>query len=190
MTATTKDRQQYQRLRTRVQETINDLSDGISSGLLSPVEWHNEMVELLRVGYTAAYMAGRETTEVSPAAQRMLSRLVGGQVDYLNRFLDEIEASEWNDATMRPRAQMYGKSTRQGFERGLTYGLDLPQVPGDGKTECLTNCKCSLRVRWIDEEELDADVYWLLGSAEHCESCVRLSKEWRPLRIRGGEVQG
>lgn len=179
--------QRYDRIRARIEAGIDELSDGINAGILSPVEWHNAMVDLLRVGYTAAYMDGRGVTTLTPGAERQIARMVAGQVEYLNGFLDQIEADGWSEA-MRSRARSYGRSTRQAAERGGTFGLDLPQVPGDGRTRCLSNCKCNLRIRMLDAEELDADVYWQLGSAEHCEDCVRLSREWRPLRIRGGEV--
>lgn len=176
------------RLLRRVAEGADELSDGINAGQVQPVAWHNDMVDVLRVGYTAAYLDGRGATELTPGAEKLLARLVGGQVDYLNGFLDEVERDGWNDATMRPRARMYAASVRQAYERGATFGLPLDQVPGDGKTRCLTNCRCRLRIRWLDEEDLDADVAWELADAEHCEDCVRLSRAWAPLRIRGGEI--
>lgn len=176
------------RVLDRVRDGLDTLSDGVNSGALDPVAWHNEVVQLLRVGYTAAYLDGRGDTALSPGAQRLLARMVAEQVDYLNGFLDQVEADGWSDARDRARLRMYGASVRQAYERGATFGLPLGQVPGDGKTKCLTQCKCRLRIKWIDEEELDADVYWELGKAEHCPDCVSLSQEWAPLRIRGGEV--
>lgn len=176
------------RVLDRVRDGLDELSDAINAGLIDPVAWHNEAVELLRVGYTAAYLDGRGERELSPGAQRLIARLVAEQVDYLNGFLDQVERDGWNDARDRPRLRMYGASVRQAYERGATFGLPLPTVPGAGATRCLTNCKCRLRIRWLDEEELDADVFWLLGRAEHCPDCVSLSQEWAPLRIRGGEV--
>lgn len=126
-----------QRLLRRVTEGADELSDGINAGQLTPVEWHNEMVDVLRVGYTAAYLDGRGATDLTPGAEKLIGRMVGGQVDYLNRFLDEVERDGWNDATMRPRARMYAASVRQAYERGATFGLPLDQVPGDGKTRCV-----------------------------------------------------
>lgn len=176
------------RVLDRVRDGLDTLADGVNSGALDPVTWHNETVQLLRVGYTAAYLDGRGDTTLSPGAQRLLARLVADQVGYLNGFLDQVEADGWSDARDRARLRMYGASVRQAYERGATFGLPLPTVPGAGSTRCLTNCKCRLRIRWLDEEELDADVFWMLGKAEHCPDCVTLSKQWAPLRIRGGEV--
>lgn len=188
MTTTTKTTQTLRRLIGTLREAADELSDGINAGILDPVTWHNELVELLRVGYTAAYIdaAGRET--LTPFEQRQIARQVAGQVEYLNGFLDQIEADGWNEG-MRARVHMYTNSARQGYALGQAGGLDLPQLPGDGRTRCLTNCKCSIRVRWLDQAVGDADVYWVLGAAEHCSDCKRLARTWRPLRMRGGEVQ-
>ena len=62
----------------------------------------------------------------------------------------------------------------------------LPIYPGDRRLACKGFCKCHLEVRRVGAQ--DFDVYWVLGQAEHCEDCVRLSLEWNPLKIRQGVI--
>jgi hypothetical protein len=175
------------RLVARLIEELDTLADGINSGALSPVEWHNAVANALLRGHVAAYMEGRDVDDLAPGARKAIGKLVGGQVEYLNKFLDQVEADGWQDGRDRARSAMYARNLVASYERGKTFGLDLPAYPGDGSTQCMTNCKCSWRIKWIDQEELDADCYWDMGSAEHCEDCVKRARQWAPLRIRGGE---
>lgn len=182
-----KDEDGFKRVLGRVLAGIDSLSDGINAGALSSVEWHNELARLLLVGHTAAYQEGRGQDSLSPGARRLISRIVGDQVTYLNGFLDRVERDGWNDARDRARAALYAGSLKQAFSRGATFGLELPAYPGDGSSECLGNCGCRWNVVWLDQEELDADCYWLLGGAErHCKTCPQRAAAWAPLRIRGG----
>lgn len=182
-----KDAAGFSRLLARVIAGIDELSDGINAGLLSPTQWHNELANLLLVGHTAAYQEGRGITDLPPGARRLISQLVGEQVDFLNRFLDQVEARGWDDRRDRARAALYAGALKATYSRGVTFGLELPAYPGDGSSECLGNCGCQWRVDWIDQEELDADCYWVLGGAErHCRTCPQRAAAWAPLRLRGG----
>lgn len=167
---------------------LDGLADGINAGLLSPVAWHNAVANALLRGHVAAYLEGRGADDLSDGARKLLGRLVGGQVEYLNKFLDQVEAEGWSDGRDRARLAMYARNLVASYERGKTFGLDLPAYPGDGSTQCLTNCKCSWRIVWLDAENLDADAYWDMGTAEHCDDCARRARRWAPLRFRGGEV--
>jgi hypothetical protein len=58
-----------------------------------------------------------------------------------------------------------------GAVRGTYYGARYPsltQVPGDGQTACLTNCKCGI-------SEKDDGLYWELSSAENCDDCIAMA---------------
>ena len=60
---------------------------------------------------------------------------------------------------------------------------DLPFYPKQ-KTTCKTGCKCRWEWRNVDREKGNADVYWLLGRAEHCKQCLKRAEAFAPLRIR------
>lgn len=99
-----------------------------------------------------------------------------------NRAMDALQGGRfYSQKYLEWRSQLYGGNARATFYRGVAPGM-LPQVPGDGKTACLTNCKCELRFEEGDEPGLVL-VYWELRPAEHCEDCVTLSEEWTPYEI-------
>lgn len=184
MTVALKDAATLRRIAARVLAGLDELADGLNSGALSPVDWHNAVADLLLVGHTAAYMEGRGQDALSPGARRLVAQAVGGQVEYLNGFLDTVEREGWQDGPMRARLALYVQPLATTYSRGQTFGLDVPFQPKE-RTACRMNCKCAWRVRWLDEEELNADLTWVLSSAEHCETC-RARARLNPYQFRGG----
>jgi hypothetical protein len=187
--AARKDAAGFARVAQRIAEGITTLGQGVSGGQLSPDQWQAEMARLLMAGGLASYAEGRGVPidQLAPRTRAEIARYLSGQVDYLNRFADEIDADGWKPG-YEARAQMYGRSLRALYEKGATFGLPLPAMPGEG-SECLTNCRCRWRVEWIDRENLDADCYWVMGQAEHCPTCQDRADKWAPLRIRGGKLR-
>lgn len=187
--AARKDAAGFARLAERVAEGITTLGQGVSGGQLTPDAWQAEMARLLMAGGVASYAEGRGVAvgDLAPRTIDEIARYLTGQVDYLNKFADEIEAGGWQPG-YEARAQMYGRALRGLYERGATFGLPLPAMPGEG-SECLTNCRCRWRVEWLDRENLDADAYWVMGQAEHCPTCQTRAAEWAPLRVRGGKLR-
>lgn len=188
--AARKDAAGFARVLGRIRDGITTLSQGVSGGQLSADQWQAEMAQLLMAGGLASYAEGRGVPvgQLAPKTRAEIARYLSGQVDYLNRFADEIDAGGWQPG-FESRAQMYGSSLRALYERGATFGLPLPAYPGDGSSECLTNCRCRWRVVWIDRENLDADCYWKMGQAEHCPTCEARADQWAPLRVRGGQAR-
>jgi len=186
LSATLKARMTLLRLQTRVIESLDDLSNGMNAGLLSPTEWHNEVVQVLLVGHTAAYLEGRGVRDLTPDARRLIAAVVAEQVEYLGRFTDQIDAEGWQDSRMRSRLRLYAGPLKTTYERGRTFGLDLPFMPGEG-SECMVNCRCSWRIAWLDQEELNADCFWTLHQAEHCPTCLARAAD-NPYRVRGGRL--
>lgn len=156
----------------------------MAGGQLAPVEWHNQHAEVILAGYLAAYREGKGA-DLNDADRRAALRLAAKQMPYLNKFLDELEETGWQDR-YAARTAMYAESVKQAYYVGLSFGLELPAMPGDGTTKCLSNCKCSWKIVWEDQENLDARAYWRLGKAEHCPDCRRRSRQWSPLRFREG----
>lgn len=176
------------RLLAHVLDGIDELSQGINSGLLSVDQWQREMAHLLYVGHTAAYMEGRDTRDLSPEARRRLGELIGDQVTYLNGFADDVDTEGWREA-FKARAALYAGALKHSYSVGRTFHWPLPFHPGDGSTPCLGNCLCrGWEVQIIDEEELDADAYWRTGASErHCTECPQRAAA-SPYRIRGGKL--
>ncbi len=166
--------------------SIADHNAALAAGRIDVDTWQQLVARDVLVGHYAAMMAGRETDNLSRGARNQVLTTVAEQVDYLNRFADQIAATGWQDA-YGARALLYGGSIKQSFWRGRTFGLDLDHYPGDGSTPCLSNCTCRLEIVWLDEEELDADVYWRLGATEeHCGTCPERAAQ-SPYRFREGK---
>lgn len=80
------------------------------------------------------------------------------------------------------RVKMYLNSSRQAYEQARVYGFaDLPAYPGDGSSECLSNCHCHWEIQ-VSERNLVA--YWRLGAADHCKTCRDRADTWSPYIVR------
>lgn len=51
-----------------------------------------------------------------------------------------------------------------------------------------SNCKCSWRIEWLDRAKRDADCFWELSPAEHCQTCKIRHRDWYPVKVRGGQL--
>jgi hypothetical protein len=149
--------------------------------------WEQEVSAQIRRYHTAAYLAGAGSQEVSPAARRAIDAYVSTQLDFLHRFAVEIaEADDWQ-AGWEARAAMYAQSIKAPYWTGKVKLLPLPAMPGDGTTQCLTNCGCQWDVAPLDGVG-NYDAYWRRGKNDSCQTCVQREAEWAPLEIRGGEL--
>ena len=101
---------------------------------------------------------------LSRAERSEIKTAVAGQMEYLQKFVDESEGM--SEAAIRARAQLYAGAVKATYGRSRYPGLS--QYPGDGSTQCRTNCLCSLESR-------DDGIYWVLDGGEHCDDCVALA---------------
>lgn len=181
-----------------VQETFNDRADGLAkqvwAGELSVTQWRETMrreIKDLHV-MTVLITRGGDPNALTQADYGRMGGRIKGQYFYLDKFAKTIQDSAdasylglenfKSEKYIANRAKLYGPAARGTFWQSVTYGL-LPQVPGDGKTRCLTNCGCDLRIESGDTAT-QMLVYWVVNPAlENCEDCLRLAKEWNPLVI-------
>lgn len=142
------------------------------------------MREALRDTYSAAYMAGRGgRNAMTPSDWGKLGAMLKEQYKFLNDFAAEVAAGQLSEQQIAARAALYFNSATQATERGRSAarGLTLPAYPGDGSTECRSNCKCRLD---IEETSTEWRVYWRLGAAEkHCTTCPERAATWAPLVV-------
>lgn len=101
---------------------------------------------------------------LSKAERADIKQAVAEQLQYLKGFL--AAKGELSEAAIKARAAMYSGSIRATYGRARYPGLN--QYPGDGGTQCLTNCKCSL-------DERDDGIHWILNPAEHCDGCLTMA---------------
>jgi 2'-5' RNA ligase len=120
-------------------------------------------------------------------AQNAVRGELARQFGFLQGFINDLPRLSQGQAEVRIAS--YVSAISQSANAPLMAQLpQLPQRPGDGKTECKYWCKCSLDI----QEQPGAgnwDIYWRLNRAEHCPDCVRLAATWNPLPIRGWAIQ-
>lgn len=173
-------------LRDSLAEALRDdaaeLAQKLAAGDLTVQEWVLAMRNLLEQAYLEQYALGKGgTNNLFAADLATLGLMLDAQYRYLQNFAEKVAAGELSAEQTAARAQLYMSSSTQAFERGngAARGLPvLPQYPGDGRTQCRTNCKCNWR---IVEYEDRWECFWELNPAEHCKDCVENSRRWKPL---------
>ena len=129
-----------------------------------------DMRKAIATAHSAAtYAAIKERTGVMPkglsrAERNDLKARVAEQLKYYDKFA--AQAGDMSDAAIAARAGMYA-----GAVRGTYYGARYPglgQYPGDGGTQCLTNCKCGI----FEKED---GLYWEMSAAENCDDCIAMA---------------
>lgn len=176
------------RLIRRLSLLIGTATTALEQDMAQVKQWQDEVSRQLTRYHPAAYLAGASTETLSNAARRAVAADLDIQLKFLSQFALEIQgADEWR-AGWNARAEMYARSIQAPYWRGVTKLLPLPAMPGDGTSQCLTNCKCMWDVQQLDGDE-NYDCTWQVGAVEHCQTCRQRGAEWAPLRIRGGELQ-
>jgi hypothetical protein len=147
-------------------------------------EWERQCRRTIIEHHAAAYFAGQGSDRLNARGDRELGALFQAQFDALSRFGDALERGQLSEAQAQARATLYGGALKGTFSRGQYAIWEIPVHPGEG-SPCRSNCKCSIEVRVLDEEELDADVVWRRSAEESCDVCIRRAAG-SPYRVRGG----
>lgn len=149
-------------------------------------QFQKEMSRILITAHFAAYLAGSGARTLSPYADQLLGQIIREQLNYLARFAEQLDGL--SDAQATARAALYAGSLKGTYNHGR-YGIwRLPAQPGDGRSECLSNCRCIWELDVLDEENLDCDAYWIAAASESCPTCQERAATWAPLQIRGGTI--
>jgi len=163
---------------------VDRLTRRINAGTITLNAWEQGMRDNLKDGHIAEYMLGKGgKNNMTQRDYGLLGRRLRDQYHYLRGFTNDLAEGRLTERQALARAQMYANSAVAMFEKGRTEAMGmppLPQYPADGQTICLTNCRCHLDITTRDEQW---DVFWVLGEAEHCEDCVRLSETWAPFVV-------
>lgn len=162
------------------------ISSLMETGKIDIQTWSLQMRELIKNTYRAQYelaIGGREN--MTQADYGRLGGILAEQYRYLQGFVDDLASGKLSLTQAMYRARMYINSSTQAFERARAagYGIDLPQYPGDGSTQCLTNCKCEWDIQF-DEETFTFSCYWKLGYAEHCPDCLDAAQIYSPYVVK------
>ncbi len=163
---------------------IDAITDKLVDGKINVQQWTLETRREIKDTYSALYAVSKGGMEnVTQADWGKESVILREQYGYLNKFAEDIAAGKLSPGQINARSKLYIESASQMYEKGkaASKGMpDLPAYPGDGKTVCRANCRCSWDIKETDTEWLAT---WTLGEAEHCPDCVKNANHWNPLRM-------
>lgn len=174
--------------RTRMEAA--NTTDRLIGGRITVSEWERAMRTQVRESYATQFAFGRGGRDAMTRDDRKaLGKLIDEQHAYLRDFAGAIADGELSGGQIAARAAMYLNGSAGAYERGhgAAYGMpELDHYPGDGSTQCLSNCLCSLEIEPTDG---GWDVTWVLGdpATESCDDCVGLASDWDPLFVAAGD---
>lgn len=179
------------RLPSQLAGVARRLTQRLIAGDTEVAAWEEALARALVEYHLASYAdgAGIAPNQLTSQERRVIAKYVQLQLDYLQGFGNDLEAGRYAGKPLgaAARAAMYGGAANGSWWMGKTRGYVLPAYPGDGTTQCRTNCRCRWEIVPL-EGSGNANAYWRLGAAEHCQTCAVRAEDWSPLEIRGGDV--
>lgn len=175
-----------ERFLRQITDTTLVLTGRLASRELGVGEWEIEMRRIVKDAFGSAYLLSRGgRNAMTQTDWGRVGGLVARQYRYLNQYAQEIAGAGVTRNRALSRSQLYVQAATQSYMRGLLATFtDLPRlerVPGDGGSQCLTNCRCVLEV---NETDAGWEVYWLdLGDERECGDCRELATTWAPLQV-------
>lgn len=145
--------------------------------------WARDFQQQLVDYHLASYFLGKDESQLSPLAEKVLTTLIGQQIAYAKRF--GAEAGALSDAAFLARSSLYGGALKATYSRAKWAGWPLPFHPTE-KCECMVNCQCHWEGRNLDQAKGNGDFTWKVGQdAIQCPTC-QLRYENNPYLIRKG----
>lgn len=188
-------REKVERYQAEFKTRTAELAGRLARDEIDPRFWRNAMLREIRfLLYTGAAAGAGGIGNLTPADLQRIDTKTQEQANYLDRWVAQLERQEKDkrsEAQIANRAAMYAGSGLQLAVETVDKNQfrqfpDLPFYPKD-RTKCRTNCKCGWQWANVDKERLDADVFWRLAPAEHCQTCLKRAEACNPLKIRGGQ---
>lgn len=184
-------------------EELRQIMFLLVTGAITLALWRERMLAHIRLAYvTAITLANRGVRILTPEDVTEIDQRVSEQEVFLDRWTGEMEQrSGGADAValtfagltlafLMSRGMLYGNGAQVIMERTFHSAIRLPPMPAyprDGKTVCMSHCKCRpWRIVKLQGNG-NWNCWWRLGDAEHCKTCLARRRLWSPLRIRGGE---
>lgn len=179
---------QMQGLRNEFIERQKEIGAGLAqsyrTGAIDIYQLEANIKDLIKNTYVDLYVLGAGGR--NNLSQRDWGRIGAmlkeqyGENGYLKGFMEQIAARNMSQAQIAARLNMYINSANEALWKALTrdLGFVLPAYPGDGSTECLTNCRCEWDIHEVPE---GIDAYWVVDhEAENCQTCLDRERDWNP----------
>jgi hypothetical protein len=163
----------------RGSDALNDWDRGMRDALTQLHTTAGYMGLSKRSGQSLADLAGKPLPK---ADQAIVNTQIASQHAYLDGFVAAIAADELTDPQIARRAVLYAGAGQATMYQTQYADWSLPWVPGDGTSQCLGNCRCSVRL--VDDHDGYGWYYWQLGPTElHCEDCPERADS-SPVRVQ------
>lgn len=161
-------------------------------------EWLLEMRRVILNAHASQFLLGvGGINRVDDEDRVSLMTRVVEQLEYLQRFAQEIQQPRHTEAYIKNRIRYYGGSSVASFEAGKakSYGVSPPALPADGTSPCIANCRCWFlyrrtfrrggRRRQHEEHQETVQAYWRLRPEpiDCCETCLERNKVWNPILL-------
>lgn len=177
---------------TTLTRILSRLTEERMSGSIDTRTWEHAFMQSLSQYHLAAYAhgAGMSLRQLTPEDHSLVQAVVDKQKEFLGGYAKSWNEGRYEDreAAAQHRSDMYADATLGTWWMGHTRGWPLPSWPADGTTQCKTKCRCAWDIQELPGEG-NADARWVLGPADHCQTCMQRSEEWAPVQIRNGELQ-
>jgi hypothetical protein len=178
------------------QKNITDkLAEQLRNKDITMAQWEKSMVKNIKQTHIDLYSIGAGGR--NSLSQKDWGRIGAmcksqyGSSGYLKGFYNDIANGNLSEGQIAVRSRMYVNAANEALWKGITNDLPtkpgqaypLPFYPGDGSTECMTNCLC----QWdIVNTDNGVDAYWRLSNAEHCPTCTARSYDprYQPFQIQ------
>ena len=156
------------------------------SGLKTVQEWLYEMRQKVRDIFNGQYMLGRGgRNAMFQSDLDNQTESIASQFDFLQAFAEQVRQGQLSAKQIAARAELYMEASTRVFEEGKasSYGITLPEYPGDGNQMCGVRCRCT----WILVKIEDVvNAFWTLNPlAQHCQTCRENAAKWAPYVISG-----
>jgi len=178
-------------------DDLDLLSERVFSGDMSLGQYHEDFKRLMKEARSSAAAIGKGGWDMmGPRDWGRLGTPNREQYKFLRGFIQTIadRRETISLAQIKMRARMYadaiaGATTQA--EAGFYFEDNLPWLPRDGSTTCLTRCHCSWILTVVERRRKFnvVEAVWRLGEADHCvasanrDGCVERSNYIEVLRV-------
>lgn len=174
---------------TAMQDDMRRLTQRLARRDLSIQDYVLAARQLMRTTHVDEYVLARGGRgQMTPSDWGKVGATLRFQYEKFQAFAQEIADGKMSMAQINRRALMYVDAATQSYEQGqaAALGVTLPAHPGDGTSECLTNCKC----HWSIVEQADRwECTWVKTAKESCPTCQQRARTWNPLVIPKSRAQ-
>lgn len=192
------DADKIKNLLAKYKQSYEAYMKGITAKLLSgeidAEKWRTAFIgELTNLLMTSTALSVGGVQNMTKQHLDLIDSTIQAQLPFIDRFMAKLERTpkeKLTEAYVLNRASQYFGIATPVIEQATQISrgrIKLPFNPAQ-KTRCRNNCKCRWEWKDINPENGDWDVYWRLGIAEHCETCLNRAKVCNPLKIRQFQI--